>query len=118
MRQYIEYPKYEDQWRYRISKLRVFLLDNSSKIIPNENGDYKVGLFYPTVFQDYDSAKVGHYFRGHEFFCRSFYSTSVTGVPKILEQCEIADEFSDDHNPPSPDGEFRIQIQVNHKNNE
>ena len=96
----------------------MFLLDNSSKIIDNENGDYKVGLFYPTVFQDYDSDRVGHYFRGHDFFCRSFYITSTTGESKFLEQCEIAYEFSDEHNPPSPDGEFRIQIQVSLQNNE
>ena len=110
----MEYPKYEHQWRYRISKIRVFLLDNSSNIIPNEKGEYNVGLFYPTVFQDYDSAKSGHYFRGHEFYCRSLYVTSKTGIPEILEQCEIDDEFTDFHNPPSPDGEYKIHIQVNY----
>ena len=111
----MEYPKYEDQWRYRITKIRVFLLDNSSNIIPNENGDYKVGLAFPTAFQDLDSSKYGHHFRGHEFFCRSYYLTSGTDKPEILEQCEIADEFTDIHNPPTPNGEYRIQIQVNHK---
>ena len=65
---------YKNQWRFRITKMRVYLLDNSKNIMPNNVSEaFKIGITYPFIFNDIDKKKVTHTFRAQYWYCRSFY---------------------------------------------
>ena len=65
-------PKnYALQWRYRINKMGVYLLDKSGMVIPNNSTqNFKMQITYPLIFNDTDSTKTSYTFSARHFICR------------------------------------------------
>ena len=63
---------YLDQWRFRIIKMYILLMDSSENVIQNLNFEkgFRIGIYYPREFTDIDAQKNGHVFIGQHSFCR------------------------------------------------
>lgn len=76
-----------DQWRWRIARLDVMLLDEADLIVPSPD-EISFGVSFPSLFNDTDINKEVHAFLGQKFYCRSTYETSSkSDLVKILKAC-------------------------------
>lgn len=77
LKDFMNEDQYFKQWRWRIEKLGVLLLDQNGDVIPTYEQDYshaiKIGVTFPTLFNDTDPNKDVQTFLGHELYCRSTY---------------------------------------------
>ncbi len=71
--------QYYKQWRWRIEKIEVFLLDQADQVIPSVDVGLgygiSLGITFPNIFNDTDSTKDVHTFFAQPFYCRSTYET-------------------------------------------
>ena len=96
-------------WRYRITEIVVYLIDENNKVIPNfEKNRFGVTIRYPNLFYDMDKSKVAHLFGAHPFKCTSTYLTDKE--PK--KRCHVSSEFQFAGYifSPSPNGTFRFSL--------
>ena len=106
---YMVQDSYVFYWRYRITGMVVYLLDENGKVIPNfgEN-KFRIGIQYPNLFYDMDSSKVAHLFGAHPFKCTSTYKEDKTP----LSGCKVSHEFlfAGHIYSPSPNGTFTFSL--------
>ena len=105
--------QYYSRWRYRIEKMRIYLVDASQKVIPNPNtftSGYYFGIRYPLIFKNLDSSLNAHTFKAPHFFCYSMFKRHGLIDPDIGEQCEVRGGVGVQ---PSPDGIFRLELENN-----
>ena len=108
IKEFMDQDIYYEQARYRINKMRVFLLNKNEEIISNSNQSIKIGVRYPLIFNDIDREKNHHIFRSQKFFCRSIYKT----YGNIIEQCEIDVNFNKINYQTTPDGMYEFILMV------
>lgn len=132
LKDFMDPEQYFKQWRWRIEELGVLLLDKNDQVIPTMEQDYahaiKIGVTFPTLFNDTDPNKDIQTFLGHELYCRSTYAYgSITlihhtksdiftvcfienGEPLYFESCQVPEEFSVGRAKTSPDGKFTFKL--------
>ena len=75
---------FDNFWRVRLDMMRVVLLDESGIPIPSPGSEFggyiRVGITYPTTFNDtnYKTDKLA--FLAQDFFCMAEYSTNGEGI--------------------------------------
>ena len=102
--------RYMSQARYRIEKMRVFLLDKSENVIDNphylRHYLFEFGVNYPLTFKDIDTLENFHIFRTQNLFCRSIYKS----YNDIIEECEIDNTFTQINYQTTPDGVYEFSL--------
>ena len=74
------------QWRWRIETIKVLLKDANDQVIPSldyQNG-IRMGITFPSVFNDTDSTRNVHTFLTKPHFCRSTYITQGQFDPLVF----------------------------------
>ena len=106
---YMDRSKYEDKWRYRITELNTYFLDESGKVIPNNGADIYVK--YPVLFFDTDMNKKVHAFNSNQFKCITSYRANGNQWQPV-DKCSVSDEFQFNKNrfSPSPNGTFTFEL--------
>ena len=105
--------QYRSRWRYRIEKMRIYLLNASQSVIPNPDSftsGYYFGIRYPLIFKNLDSSLNAHIFKAPHFFCYSMFKRDGQIETDIGEQCEVRSGVGVQ---PSPDGTFRLELKNN-----
>ena len=103
--------QYEEFWRHRIKKMRIYLLEENNKVI-NNYVEFGSGFFiqvnYPMTFYDRDRFGRVHLFGAHPFECRSTYLRE----DDFQEDCEMSEEFDIQKYiyAPSPNGTFTFTL--------
>jgi len=104
---------FDDFWRVRIERLTMVLLDENDFPIQSSGTTFgreiQIGIHYPTVFDDSDSAGNHQSFLALNFECNSDY---VTHGSEIVwkSNCQVDEEFSQKNYKPAPDGIFSFKI--------
>ena len=96
-------------WRYRITGMIVYFLDENGKVIPNDGeNDFGMIIQYPDLFYDRDRSKVAHLFGAHPFQCTSIYR----GIDQPHKRCKVSNEFQFAKYifSPSPNGTFTFTL--------
>ena len=102
-------------WRYRITRIRVYPLDEEYNVIKNPNSfqrGYYFGIRLPVLFTDLDSFHHPHTFTAPSFYCMSHFKNDGRITEDIGDQCDV--QAGRDIQP-TPDGTFRFDFE-NHFN--
>ena len=82
--EYDLYGNFDKFWRVRLDMMRVVLLDEFEKPIPSPGSGFggyiRVGITYPTTFNDTNFQNDKFSFLAQDFFCMAEYSTSGEGI--------------------------------------
>ena len=98
----------KEYWRYRITSLMVFFIDDQMSIIPNEKS-FGVQVEYPLTYYDVDWKKEPKMFaRSDSYWCNPQYH----GDGKVTSSCELTEYHKEyiDISSTSPNGTFMITL--------
>ena len=80
LKDFLPESEFYKQWRWRISELEVYLLDENNETISSQGTGMgegiSFGIYFPALFNDTAFDRVVHPFLAHPFYCRSTYETS------------------------------------------
>ena len=113
---WIDTEKFEQQWRFRIKEMTVFLLDSNDKVITRDgNKDIQIQIIFPMSFEDIDMNGNSHTFLAQHFHCVSSYTSQslLNLIQKTTEHCKVDKEFSNLNYKPSPNGAFSLKTLSN-----
>ena len=132
LKDFLPESEFYKQWRWRISELEVYLLDENSAVISSPGTGMgegiSLGITFPPLFNDTAFDRVVHPFLAHPFYCRSTYETSSKCIEFMLtsdnftqtisgegdhifsEKCQVDHEFTNSNYQTSPDGDFAFKL--------
>ena len=80
LKDFLPASEFYNQWRWRISELDVYLLDENEEVISSQDTGMdegiSFGIYFPGLFNDTAFDRVVHPFLAHPLYCRSTYETS------------------------------------------
>jgi hypothetical protein len=80
LRHFISDSAMDQLWRFRISMMRVLLLDINDDPVPSIGTDFgeaiAFGITYPNIFNDTDVNHDSYTFLAQHFYCRASYETA------------------------------------------
>eukprot|EP00093_Oithona_nana_P001090 01090.XXX_3190_3886_1 [CDS] Oithona nana genome sequencing. len=114
LKDFLPASEFYNQWRWRISELDVYLLDENEEVISSQDTGMdegiSFGIYFPGLFNDTAFDRVVHPFLAHPLYCRSTYETSSDGDQTFSEKCQVDKEFSNNNYKTSPDGDFTFKL--------